>query len=200
MSAPERAPASRALKTTTNLRDAAAMVATLAATTVQAVAGLWFAVALVAVAGATWVVVRRTRVATRQSVLDPARIVQVSFLVLGISLVWRLDFRLLALAVLGMWALVCAADLDRLAQRFPLASSARYQRELVGGHLRALGVVAAVSAVAAGAATFIRLELRLATVMLLALFVVVVVLRVGRELTHTREESRGEDERADAAG
>ncbi len=185
---------SAAAATTTRLRDAAVVIATLAAATVQTFAGLWIAVALVAVAGASWVTARRTRIAAGQRVLSAGRIVQAGFLVLGVSLVWRLEFRLLPLAVLGMWALVCAADLDRLAHRFPLASPPRVQRTLVRGHLRALAVVAAVSAITVGAAALMRLELRLATVMLLALFVVVVVLRVGRELTQTREEPRREGE------
>lgn len=191
---------SAALKTATRLRDAAVVVATLAGATVQVFAGRWLAVALVVVAGAGWITTRRRPIAGRPGVLDAARgsqiarIAQVVFLVLGASLVWRLDFRLLPLAVLGMWALVCAADLDRLVQRFPLASPPRHQRELVNGHLRALAVVAAVSALAVGAAALVRLELRLATVMLLALFVVVVVLKVARELTRIRQEPQGEGE------
>lgn len=199
--------ADRTRTTTRRLAHAAAALSGLCAATVQAVAGSWLAAAAALLAAGGWVALRHpgvVRAAGRLARADGHRhgravahadlLVQASFVVLGVTMFAGLAFRLLPLAVTGMWLLVCAADLDRLLTRYPSESPTRVQRATMGRHLRLLGVVGIASLALVGVTVLVAIEVRLPAVILIAAFVVVVLVRIVRSI------SRGEAQTDDSGG
>lgn len=198
--------AERTLTTTRRLLALSVGLAGLCAASIQAVASSWLAAAAALLATTAWMASRHPRRASRaddarsgaparggEDALARGRIatradllVQASFLVLGVLMVAGLAFRLLPVAVVGMWLLVCAADLDRLLVRYPSDSPARVQRATLTRHLKLLGFVGGTALALVGVTVLVAIEVRLPAVMLVAAFVVVVLVRIVRSI------SRGE--------
>lgn len=105
-------------------------------------------------------------------------VVATACVLLGILLVWGFRESLVWLSLAGSLLLVATIDLDRLAVRFPTASPVATQQAVFRRHLETLLVVGALSVVATLSVRAVTLEFQLAAVMLLALFVVVVLVRV----------------------
>ena len=157
-------------------RDVAVVAAALVAVTLHVLGDSWFLVAVAAVAAAAWIT------AARRPLPFPGWITQVAFVVLGALLVWRFAERLLWLSVAGMWLLVAAADLTRLCVRFPQDASPLDQRLLVNRRIQLLALLGLAAAALVWVSLALTLELRLMAVSLLALFTVMVVIRVVRSL------------------
>jgi len=204
--------AERTRTTTRRLLAASVAVAALCAGAIQAVAGSWIAAVAALLAAALWIGVRHPLVARRAAVpaarhesggppsghrgrgrlalrvvshiLSSADfLVQASFLVLGLLMVAALAFRLLPVAVAGVWLLVCAADLDRLLARYPSDSPVRIRRSVLTRHLKLLGFVGVAAFAVVGVAILVAIEVRLPAVILVAAFVVIVLVRVVRSIS-----------------
>lgn len=182
--------AQRTLTTTRRLVAASVALAGAAAIAVQVVSGAWPAAFAALLASGLWVTLRgparTTRRPSRTARWIAARadlLVQGSFVVLGVLLFAGLAFRLFPVAVVGMWLLVCATDLDRLLVRYPVDSPARVQRETLRRHLKLLGFVGAAACAVAGITVFVAIEVRLPAVILIAVFVVVMLVRIAGSIS-----------------
>ena len=177
------------MRTARRARDGAIVATGVAAAVIQGLAGVWAALAVAVIGAGGWVWLRRSRLVDERRA---GPVVQAIFVVLGVLLVWRLDFRVFALAVAGMWMLVTAADLDRFVQRFPAGSPAVEQRAAFRRRLQWNGLVAGATVAVVLPGAVLSLRLQLVAVMLLAAFVVIVALRVLRQIPNAGSE---EDER-----
>ena len=159
-----------------NYRDGAIAATGVVAIALHVVGENWLLVAFAFVATAAWIV------AERRYPAYVAWVSQVAFVVLGILMIWRFAESLLWLSVAGLWLLVGAADLGRLCRRFPTEAAPLDQRLVLSRRLQQLALLGVVSAAVVGAALVLTLELRLIAVSLLAVFVVMVLVRVIRSI------------------
>ena len=173
------------LATATLARDIGVAGAGTAAAALHLLGASWLLAGLAATAAAAWVF------AERRSAAWADRVNQAAFIVLGLLMVWRFAERYLWLSVAGLWLLVSAADLTRLCRRFPADSGVLDQRLTVSRRLQNLALLGLASAAVVGVSLVLTLELRLVAVALLALFVVMVVVRIIRSiagLSFSRED------------
>ncbi len=150
----------------------------------------WLPAALAVAGAAAWIIAER-----RDLSMTPWAS-QVIFVLIGTLSVWRFRENLLWLSTAGIWILVAAADLSRLCRRFPVDASPLDQRLHLSRRLQHLAILGVVSAALVGATLVLTLSLRLTAVSLLALFVVIVAVRMVRsvasgELPGDDDEPRG---------
>ena len=188
----------RTLTTTRRLVAASVALAGAAAITVQVASGAWPAALAAFLAAGLWMTLRRSphgsrrpSPGTRWIAAHADLFIQGSFVVLGVLLFAGLAFQLLPVAIVGMWLLVCATDLDRLLLRYPADSPVRAQRETLRRHLKLLGFVGAAAFAVAGVTVFVTIQVRLPAVILIAVFVVVVIVRIAGSISRGRQDEAG---------
>ncbi len=176
-------------KRTAIYRDIAIAASGISAGVLHLFGERWLAAGLAVTAGLAWIVVERRRPKHTEWYI------QAAFLLIGILMVWRFAEVYLWITVAGVWFLVSAADLSRLARRFPVDSPPVDQRLLVSRRVQHLILLGVASAAIVGIAGFLTLQLRLVAVALLAVFIVMVTVRTirsigGVELPRKDEEMR----------
>jgi hypothetical protein len=158
------------------VRATAVVISVAAAVVHQGVAGNWFGLALAVMAGALLLFHSPVRTNRRSGT------VSLSFIALGVLLVWGFREQLVWLSLAGSLSLVGAADFDRLLLRFPANSPLASQRIVFQRHLLTLLIIGIVSAISTLSVIAVTLELQLAAVLLLSLFGVLTLAGVIRSL------------------
>lgn len=159
-------------------RDVGIGAATLCAGSLHIVGGRWMAVGIALAAGSAWIFFERRRLPQTRWAASAA------FLVIGTLLIWRFSESRLWITASGIWFLAVSADLSRLVLRFPTDTSRRQQRDLMGRRIRHLLLIGAASAAVIAVGRVLSFQVRLASVALLAVFVVLIIGRTIVSVAH----------------